>query len=224
MGKFRGGTASQFRETLAAFQRKYHDWLEDYALLMALKDARGGEAWYDWPTEYRQRSAGVLSLDRQELADEVGAYQFGQFLFSRQWQELRAHAKAKGIRLIGDVPIFVSPDSADVWANPRGYLLDKSLRPKVVAGVPPDYFSRTGQLWGNPHYDWEAMKRDGYSWWAARLKTLFELVDVVRLDHFRDCWRPGKCLRGVDSHKGHGSQDRGPIYSPPSVPSLATCR
>jgi 4-alpha-glucanotransferase len=109
----------------------------------------------------------------------------GQFLFFRQWHDLRRHARERGIRLIGDVPIFVSPDSADVWAYSRGYLLDETPRPRVVAGVPPDYFSKTGQLWGNPHYDWEAMKSDGYAWWAARLRAALELVDLVRLDHFR---------------------------------------
>jgi 4-alpha-glucanotransferase len=154
---------------------------------MALKDAHQGEPWYNWPAELRRWQAGSSALTpaREKLSDEVGAYQLGQFLFFGQWQELRQHAKSKGVRLIGDVPIFVSPDSADVWANPRGYLLDDTLRPRVVAGVPPDYFSRTGQLWGNPHYDWEAMRRDGYAWWVARMKAVLGLVDVVRLDHFR---------------------------------------
>lgn len=184
---YRNGGASHLKEAYEDFLHDKRDWLGDYALFMALKEARLGEAWYDWPTEFRRRdtSGAVLAFAKEELADELGTYEFGQFLFFRQWHELREHAHASGIRLIGDLPIFVSPDSADVWSNPRLYLLDSTLRPRVVAGVPPDYFSRTGQLWGNPHYDWEAMRATGYAWWKARLKATLEMVDVVRLDHFR---------------------------------------
>ena len=137
-------------------------------------------------------AAGLLHRQQQsvlELAPANGrrdrAHQFGQFLFFHQWADLRRYARDRGVRLIGDVPIFVSGDSADVWANPKLYLLDGALRPKVVAGVPPDYFSKTGQLWGNPHYDWAAMAETGYAWWVARLKATLEHVDLVRLDHFR---------------------------------------
>lgn len=177
--------SDRFRHDFEAFRQREEHWLADYALFMALKDARRGDPWYDWPAEYRRRDVATIAFARRELADEIGAHEFGQFLFFRQWGELRAKAKDRGIKLIGDVPIFVSPDSADVWASPKSYLLDGSLRPRVVAGVPPDYFSATGQLWGNPHYDWEAMRQDGYAWWAARLKATLELVDLVRLDHFR---------------------------------------
>ncbi|MBO0697218.1 MAG: 4-alpha-glucanotransferase [Zavarzinella sp.] len=180
---FRSGRANHLRDAYEQFLSDKRGWLPDYALFTAIRGARGGQAWYDWPTELRRRPTPASV--REELADAVGVQQFGQFLFFRQWNELRRHAREKGIRLIGDVPIFVSPDSADVWAYPQGYLLDANLRPKVVAGVPPDYFSKTGQLWGNPHYDWDMMKRDGYSWWVARLKATLELVDLVRLDHFR---------------------------------------
>ena len=184
---YRQGRTPHLKESHESFVFDKREWLGDYALFMALKEVRQGQPWYDWPTEFRRRdsSAAAYALAKEELADELGAYQFGQFLFFRQWGELRKHAHECGIRLIGDLPIFVSPDSADVWSNPSLYLLDGALRPRVVAGVPPDYFSRTGQLWGNPHYDWEAMRATGYAWWKARLKATLEMVDVVRLDHFR---------------------------------------
>lgn len=182
--RFREGSAPQLRDAFGSF-RSERDWLDDYALFMALKDVQGGKAWFEWPESLRQRDAKALKAARKEHFDAVDSYSFGQFLFFRQWNELRQHAKDRDIRLIGDVPIFVAPDSADVWANPRSYLLDASLRPLVVAGVPPDYFAKTGQLWGNPHYDWDAMRADGYSWWVARIRATLELVDVIRLDHFR---------------------------------------
>jgi 4-alpha-glucanotransferase len=184
---FSNGRAPHLRDAVEAFRHEKQAWLDDYAMFMAIKDARRGAAWYEWPAEFRRRESipKLMAFAQGEMANEVGAYQFGQFLFFRQWLELRQHAHAKGIRLIGDVPIFVSPDSADVWANPRLYLLDGALRPRVVAGVPPDYFSKTGQLWGNPHYDWDAMRATGYEWWASRLRATLDLVDLVRLDHFR---------------------------------------
>jgi 4-alpha-glucanotransferase len=184
---FQDGRASYLRDAYNWFLEERRGWLADYALFMSLKDVYHGRPWYDWRSEHRTHDAGgpALAAARSELADQIGAYQFGQFLFFRQWHDLKRHARERDVRLIGDVPIFVSPDSADVWAYPRGYLLDENLRPRVVAGVPPDYFSRTGQLWGNPHYDWEAMKRDGYAWWVARVRAALELVDLVRLDHFR---------------------------------------
>ena len=122
---------------------------------------------------------------RRQFADAIGRHCLGQFLFDRQWRDVKAHAHARGIKLIGDVPIFVASDSADVWANPNEFQLDRERRPTVVAGVPPDYFSATGQLWGNPHYDWEKMKASGYDWWIARFRKTLEQVDLVRLDHFR---------------------------------------
>jgi 4-alpha-glucanotransferase len=183
-GGFREGSSPKLRDEFESF-RAGREWLDDYAMFMAIKDAHGGRAWFEWPEPLRKRDAKALQTARKELKDAVDSYAFGQFLFFRQWHELRQHAKDRDIRLIGDVPIFVAPDSADVWANPRSYLLDASLRPLVVAGVPPDYFSKTGQLWGNPHYDWAAMREDGYTWWIARVRATLELVDVIRLDHFR---------------------------------------
>jgi 4-alpha-glucanotransferase len=180
---FKAGWAGHLREPYERFLFDKRDWLGDYALFMAIKEAHQHKPWYDWPSPLARREA--MAAVRQEMADEIAMHQFGQFLFFRQWHGLREHARHKGVRLIGDVPIFVAPDSADVWANPGMYLLDDSLRPRVVAGVPPDYFSRTGQLWGNPHYNWDAMRDTGYAWWVARLRATFELVDVVRIDHFR---------------------------------------
>jgi 4-alpha-glucanotransferase len=179
--------AEHLREAYERFLHEKRGWLSDYALFMAIKEARGGQAWNEWPAEVRQREAAgpEIAAIRHELGDAVGTHLFGQFLFFRQWGELRDHARRLGIRLIGDVPIFVAPDSADVWANPQGYLLDETRRPRVVAGVPPDYFAKTGQLWGNPHYDWDQMATNGYAWWVARLRATLEQVDLVRLDHFR---------------------------------------
>jgi 4-alpha-glucanotransferase len=181
---FRAGWAGQLRGAYEGFLHEKRAWVGDFALFMAIKEARGGAPWYDWPAELRQRGPALAGA-RRELAESVESHLLGQFLFFRQWADLRRHAREKGVRLIGDVPIFVSGDSADVWAHPLGYLLDKNLRPRVVAGVPPDYFSKTGQLWGNPHYDWDAMRKDRFAWWVARMKATLELVDLVRIDHFR---------------------------------------
>jgi 4-alpha-glucanotransferase len=152
---------------------------------MALKDAHGGKSWQEWQPEVVLRQPAALDEARRKLAKTVGLHKFRQFLFTRQWRAVKQYANDKGIRLIGDVPIFVSGDSADVWANPDLFQLDERRRPRVVAGVPPDYFSRTGQLWGNPLYDWQALKTSGYRWWIDRLRATLEQVDLIRLDHFR---------------------------------------
>ncbi|MCE9533566.1 MAG: 4-alpha-glucanotransferase [Planctomycetes bacterium] len=184
---FRAGQVPWMREAFSVFCSENREWLDDYALFMALKDARRGASWTTWPRELMRTSGDskLIEFTRQELTEEVGLHQFGQYLFFRQWNALREHARARGVRIIGDIPIFVSPDSADVWANPKLFLLDASMRPKVVAGVPPDYFSPTGQLWGNPLYDWKAMRATSYRWWVARLRATMDMVDLVRLDHFR---------------------------------------
>ena len=203
---FRAGWAEYLRDEYDRFLHDRRAWVGDYALFMAIKESRGGQAWYDWPADLRHRETGgaAVAAARQELAESVGVYLFGQFLFFRQWHELRRHARERGIRLIGDVPIFVSPDSADVWANPQGYLLDENLKPRVVAGVPPDYFAKTGQLWGNPHYDWDAMRQTGFAWWVARLRATVESVDLVRLDHFRGFCAAWQVPAGEETAvKGH---------------------
>jgi 4-alpha-glucanotransferase len=179
------------KQAFEEFNRKNALWLDDYALFRALKDAQEGKSWHDWTDDLKMRKPAALDKARRHLANEIARHRFAQFLFFRQWLDLKRYANSKGIRLLGDAPIFVSTDSSDVWANPDLFQLDSQRRPTVVAGVPPDYFSPTGQLWGNPHYNWEAMRRTGYAWWVARLKATLAQVDVIRLDHFRgfeSCW------------------------------------
>ena len=182
---FQQGRASGLRPLFDNFVRDNASWLEDYGLFKALKDAYEGRSWQQWPVEARRHDPVFLKEARKKHADMVGLHEFRQFLFFRQWNYLRDYARQRGIRIIGDIPIFVSPDSADVWANPELFLLDADRRPKAVAGVPPDYFSATGQLWGNPLYDWEAMRQTRFAWWVARFRSLMAKVDLVRLDHFR---------------------------------------
>ncbi len=160
-------------------------WLDDYALFRALKARLGGTDFLDWPEDLIRRNPSALVRARRDLADEINESRFGQFLVSRQGNRLKEYAHERGVFLIGDLPFFVSLDSSDVWANPECFLLDAELRPRFVAGVPPDYFSAEGQLWGNPVYDWEALRRSGYRWCIDRLRSLLAHVDLIRLDHFR---------------------------------------
>ncbi|MGB9359902.1 MAG: 4-alpha-glucanotransferase [Acidimicrobiia bacterium] len=171
--------------------RSEQTWLDDYAEFMAIKEAQGGGSWQDWPDELRLRDPAALAAARSSLSTDMDSIRFGQFLFFRQWDALHRHATGAGIRIIGDVPIFVAGDSADVWSNPELFCLDEERRPTVVAGVPPDYFSETGQLWGNPLYDWDHHAATGYTWWIERLRSTFSIADIARVDHFRafaDYW------------------------------------
>jgi 4-alpha-glucanotransferase len=176
--------AEQDRE-FAAFTSAESWWLRDFCLFAAIKDDQGGGSWSDWPDDLKHRRKSALTTANNRLADEIRFHQFCQWLFRRQWYALRVYANERGVKIIGDIPIFVALDSADVWANPGVFRLDDHLNPEVVAGVPPDYFSADGQLWGNPVYDWPANAATGYTWWIARFKALLALVDVVRIDHFR---------------------------------------
>lgn len=160
-------------------------WVDDYALFRALKDEFGGAYFVEWPKELVRRVPAALSDVRRKLATKVDQYRFAQFLVFRQGAALKQYAEAKGVRLIGDLPFFVSPDSSDVWANPELFLLDERSRPRFGAGVPPDNFSALGQLWGNPVYNWEALRATGYRWCIDRMRALLAHVDVIRLDHFR---------------------------------------
>ncbi|MBR6616339.1 MAG: 4-alpha-glucanotransferase, partial [Oscillospiraceae bacterium] len=160
-------------------------WLEDYALFMALKDHFGGVSWDNWTEDIRLRKEDALKHWKERLAKEIGFYQFLQYQFFRQWNNLKAYANANGIRIIGDIPIYVAFDSADAWANPELFQLDEMGLPKAVAGCPPDGFAADGQLWGNPLYDWEYHKETGFKWWIERLRQCFSMYDVVRIDHFR---------------------------------------
>src|SRR5262249_32138915 len=177
--------APSLRPQFEEFRNREAGWLDDFALFLALKEAHGGGSWYEWPEELIRREPPALERAQQMLAESMGLHRFRQFLFYHQWLALKQYAREQDVRLIGDVPIFVAGDSADVWTNPELFLLDKYRRPAVVSGVPPDYFSETGQLWGNPLYDWEAHRRTGYAWWIARMRAALALVDLVRLDHFR---------------------------------------
>ena len=160
-------------------------WLPEYALFMAIKEANGGRSWREWPAPLRRREARAMEKARRTYAHGVRRYRFYQFVFFQQWTQLKAYAIEHGIRVIGDIPIFIAYDSADVWSRPDLFYLDEEGHPTVVAGVPPDYFSRTGQLWGNPLYRWERLKDEAYGWWLERLKATLAMVDYVRLDHFR---------------------------------------
>jgi 4-alpha-glucanotransferase len=182
---FQAGDRADLRVPFEQFCNDQVHWLDDYALFRAIKGKFGGAYYLDWPKELVEREPSALDKVRRELGDQIGLASFGQFLLFRQADRLKAHARDKGVSLIGDMPFFVSGDSSDIWANPELFLLDQQRRPRFVAGVPPDYFSATGQLWGNPVYDWGALKDAGYRWWIGRLRALLTHVDVIRLDHFR---------------------------------------
>ncbi len=173
------------REAVEAFCAREADWLEDYALFMALKDRFGGRPWQEWPRPLRLRQAGALAAAREELEERVWFWKGTQYLFFQQWRALKEQAGARGISIIGDLPIYVAGDSADVWAHPEQFQLDAEGRPTRVAGVPPDGFTAGGQLWGNPLFDWERMAAQGYAWWLKRIEFQFRLYDVLRIDHFR---------------------------------------
>jgi 4-alpha-glucanotransferase len=173
------------RQAYDRFQAENVAWLSDYALFMALKEANGGGAWGEWPDPLRNRDTDALAEASKRRAEAIERFAFYQFVFFRQWSAVREHAHARGIKIVGDIPIFVAYDSADVWVNPDLFYLNRSGQPTVVAGVPPDYFSQTGQLWGNPLYRWDVLKERSYDWWIARFRATLSQVDVVRLDHFR---------------------------------------
>ncbi len=160
-------------------------WLDDYSLYMAIKDYNHGTSFYDWEPALRLRQKKAMDKAAKDLAFDIGFYKFLQYYFMKQWLKLKAYANEKGIEIIGDIPIYVAADSADTWSNPELFIFDKESRPRGVAGCPPDYFSATGQLWGNPLYDWEYHKNNNFSWWIKRLAKCSELYDVVRIDHFR---------------------------------------
>ena len=173
-------------DKVKAFSEENDAWLPDYALFMALKRHFGMSAWTEWPDEdIRLRRPEAVARYREELADDIRLFTYIQYLFFRQWEALRSYAHEKGIGIIGDLPIYVAMDSADVWADPRAFQLDERNVPAEVAGVPPDYFTADGQLLGNPLYDWDAMKADGYTWWIRRIAGASRLYDILRIDHFR---------------------------------------
>lgn len=177
-----GGEA---REDFELFVSSQACWLEDYARFRVLRERFGQQGWDAWPEPFRDRHPEALSQLEREAAEALDYYRYQQFLFYQQWQHIKGYANERGIRILGDMPIFVAYDSSDVWANRDAFLLDESGQPTVVAGVPPDYFSATGQRWGNPHYDWEWMESDDFRWWHRRVAQHLELFDLFRIDHFR---------------------------------------
>ena len=205
----RAGSPALGPEGMEPFARAQASWLEPYACFRALKDHFGGRAWWEWPQEARSLP-GPRSRLRAALRDEIEAHQFYQYVFFAQWRRLRDAAALRGIGVIGDIPIFVAADSADAWARPELFELAADGRPVAVAGVPPDYFSSDGQLWGNPLYRWEAHSSDGYAWWKERLRASFAMYDAVRIDHFRgfdSYWRiplPATNARTGEWRKGPG--------------------
>jgi 4-alpha-glucanotransferase len=183
--RFKQRGSENLRRAFEVFGRYAASWLDDYALFRAVKNRQDGKVWSEWDRELALRDEAALAGTREELADEIEAQEFYQFLFFRQWAALKKYANHKGVSIVGDIPIFVSYDSADVWTHPDLFKLDEHGKPLVVAGVPPDYFSATGQLWGNPIYDWRRMREDEFAWWRERVSTCFELMDILRIDHFR---------------------------------------
>lgn len=183
--RFNSGSYPGLKAEMEVFEREHAHWLEDFALFMALKEVHGGAPWVTWESELRDRQQEALAAAREQYQLDIQRQIFRQFLFFCQWKKLRSYAKTKNIKIIGDIPIFVAHDSSDVWANPGLFYLNNRGKPTVVAGVPPDYFSATGQLWGNPLYRWRVHRASGFRWWIERINAVLELVDIIRLDHFR---------------------------------------
>ncbi|HXG67717.1 MAG TPA: 4-alpha-glucanotransferase [Blastocatellia bacterium] len=182
---FKHTTDTGLRSDFLGFCQHAAAWLEDYALYRAIKDERGGAAWNTWEPELVKRDRDAIAAARQRLHDRIEAHKFFQYLFFKQWLTLKQYCHERRIRIIGDMPIFVAYDSADVWTHPEMFKLDENGNPIVVAGVPPDYFSATGQLWGNPIYNWTNMRAAGFAWWIERVRATLQTVDIVRIDHFR---------------------------------------
>ena len=176
---------AELKDKLNAFCTENSYWLDDFVLFMALRKSHGNCSWSEWPDELKKRVPSALNRYRKKLTVEISFYVFEQFIYLEQWNQLRHYAKEKNISLFGDMPIFVAHDSADVWAAQEFFNLDEDGSPLTVAGVPPDYFSETGQHWGNPHYNWQAMEEAGFSWWLARLRSQLNQFDLIRIDHFR---------------------------------------
>ncbi|MEL6581101.1 MAG: 4-alpha-glucanotransferase [Cyanobacteria bacterium J06621_12] len=184
--RFKASASAEDKDELARFCNRHNDWLSDYALFMALKEAHGGKGWNQWSADIASRQPQAMAEWAGSLADEIFFHKFVQYQFYCQWQNLRHYANKKGIQLFGDIPIYVAHDSVDVWAHRDIFRLDpKTGEASLMAGVPPDYFSETGQLWGNPVYNWEELKKTDFHWWIRRVEAILEYVDIIRIDHFR---------------------------------------
>lgn len=182
---FKSSDNHEMRENLEHFKRENASWLNDYSLYISLKNHFNGLPWNEWAHDIKNREHGAMEHYKNELADDVEYHNFIQFLFFKQWGDVKRYANENGIKIIGDIPIFVAADSSDAWANPEIFLFDEERKPVKVAGVPPDYFSATGQLWGNPLYNWQKLKETNYSWWVERVRANLSTCDIIRIDHFR---------------------------------------
>lgn len=196
-------------EAFAKFCLKNSYWLDDYALYMAVKNSYGGKSWCEWEEDIRLRRAEAMEEYRNKLSDEVAFYKYLQYLFTKQWEKLKLYANERGIQIVGDIPIYVAFDSADTWANPGLFQLDENNTPTAVAGCPPDGFSATGQLWGNPLYRWAYHKETKYDWWIKRIEHCFRLYDIVRIDHFRGFDEYYSIPYGEETAE-HGHWEKGP--------------
>ncbi len=195
----------------SAFVKENELWLKDYAMYMAVKDSLGGVSWIEWDEEIRLRKPKAMKKYEKELADDIAFYSYQQYLFSKHWSALKEYANKKGIQIVGDIPIYVAFDSADTWAKPELFQLDQKNVPTAVAGCPPDAFSATGQLWGNPLYRWDYHEETGFAWWMQRLAHCFDIYDIVRIDHFRgfdEYW----AIPYKDETAEHGMWKKGPGY------------
>ncbi|HCR49274.1 MAG TPA: 4-alpha-glucanotransferase [Bacteroidetes bacterium] len=202
------GTTAQ-KTDFEAFCAQYSSWLDDFSLFMAIKNDLGGKAWWEWPLPLKLRDPAALAGAKERLSESVQLYQYQQWVFFSQWARVKQRANAQGIEVIGDLPIFVARDSAEAWAKPALFYFDAQANPTIVAGVPPDYFSETGQLWGNPLYRWDKMAEDGYQWWIERFRALLDIVDIIRIDHFRgfaEYW----AVPGGDETAVNGKWEKGP--------------
>ncbi len=189
--------------------KKESFWLEDYALFMAIKAEQGGKPWVEWDAPLRSRDEKALAAAKKRLAKEIASYEFRQYKFDEQWHRLHAYAEEKGVRIIGDLPFYVALDSADAWSHPEAFLMDDDFEPSVVAGCPPDAFSATGQLWGNPIYDWAAEKKRDFAWWVKRIERNYEFYDILRIDHFHGFAEYYAVPYG-DKDALHGKMHKGP--------------
>ena len=196
-------------EEFDAFLKMEEYWIEDYALFMALKDDANGASWLDWEDGVRTRDEKALAEAKKKLADRMQLYYFEQFEFDRQWRALKRYANSKSVKIIGDIPFYVAMDSSDAWSHPEVFMMDKDLKPTVVAGCPPDAFSPTGQLWGNPIYDWAAEKKRDYDWWLHRMYRTYAFYDVIRIDHFHGFCEYYAIPYG-DETAEKGKQEKGP--------------
>jgi len=206
---FFSNASADDRRKFGEFSDRNRDWLDDFALFMAVKEEHDLVAWPKWKEDIARRTPEAVAHWSDKLADSIAAQKFFQYEFFQQWQELRAYGRDRHIRIIGDIPIYVAHDSADVWANRQYFLLDQSGNPEKIAGVPPDYFSATGQLWGNPIYNWTLLKQTGYKWWIERIRAALRLYDFVRIDHFRGFeayWE----VPGGEETAQHGRWVKGP--------------